>query len=314
MKKNLFLLLFLLLSLSGYSQQLEWIPFKWVGGYMSRKYFDKAALFVPVNIDNLPEEFMQFDLGASTCLYENSMKHYWEENKLLREKLDTTNTFMHNGKDAQWLNNINLKLGKVSFNGINIFYYKNYGMIPQKRKGLHWTSKPHYVGRIGTLGADLFQDKVLVIDYPNTRIAVTDSLPDEYKDLPYERIKLDLINRAIIPFRINGKEEWLLFDTGSSSTQFNTSKEQALEISDSIVIGSRTGSSWGNLITTVQFKVNKPVEFAGKVLENPIVSYITDERYSQSHKRENIWGVTGNAFFWDNMVIIDYKNKTFRVK
>jgi hypothetical protein len=56
-----------------------------------------------------------------------------------------------------------------------------------------------------------------------------------------------------------------MFDTGSSLFQLITSKEKAWEISDSIVVDSLSAYAWGEPITIVQFKVNKPVEFAGKI-------------------------------------------------
>jgi hypothetical protein len=302
MKKKLFLFLFLPLSLSGYSQQLEWIPFKWVKSNLSGKVYDKAAIFVPVSIDDLPDEFvMQFDTGADvTRLSGNTIEPYLKNNKLLREKLDTA---------TSWFNNIHLHLGAVDFNRRDVLYMKNYGYVPQKL----FTRKKQTV-RVGSIGTDLFRDKALIIDYPNTRMAVSDSLPVEYKDLPYERIKLDSQNRAIIPFRINGKEEWLLFDTGASLQQLSTIKERALAISDSIVVDSLKGNSWGNRITLLKLKVNKPIEFAGKVLENSIVDYEKDHYFDSFYVMYDIWGTTGNAYFWNNIVIIDYKNKTFRVK
>jgi hypothetical protein len=240
-----------------------------------------------------------------------------KKNKSLREKLDTSYTFTHNGKNALWFNNINLRLGKVPFNGVNVIYYKSYGSTPSKSYGFYLNLKPRFnvsfsqynVSKIGTMGADLFQDKILVIDYKNTRMAVSDSLPVEYENLPCVKFDLDKINRIKIPFRINGKEEWLMFDTGSSLFQLITSKEKALEISDSIVVDSLSAYAWGEPITIVQFKVNKPVEFAGKILENSIVTYSTN-----FYENENFWGITGNAYFWNNVVIIDYKNRTFRIK
>ena len=28
----------------------------------------------------------------------------------------------------------------------------------------------------------------------------------------------------------------------------------------------------------------------------------------------NVWGITGNAYFFNNTIIIDYKNKLFRIE
>jgi hypothetical protein len=292
------------------------------------RYLDKAAMSAPITIEGLSQQFcMQFDLGARTIIYGNSIEPYLKKNKLLREKLDTTYTFTFDGKDALLFRNLNLQWGEVGFNEINVIYFKNYGYVQKKFLGyfierLGYSFKPFKIiftksksVHIGTMGADLFQDKILVIDYLNTRLAVTDNLPVEYENLPCEKFELDEINRIKIPFHINGKEERLMFDTGSSRTQLITTKERALEISDSIVVDSETGTAWGDPITTVHLKVNKPVEFAGKVLENSTVEYIkNNSEFDAFYKNENIWGVTGNAFFWNNVVIIDYKNKTFRVK
>jgi hypothetical protein len=281
MKKKLFLFLFLPLSLSGYSQQLEWVPFKWVN---DDKIGDKAVVSIPVTLDDLPDKFdMQFDLGSgATCFYGNAIEPYLKKNKSLREKLDTAH----------------LHLGTVDFNGRDVSYWEKYGDSPSS----------------GTIGADLFRDKVLVIDYPNTRLAVSDSLPVEYENLPCERIELDGANRFIIPFRINGKEEWLLFNTSSGHMPLVTTRERALAVSDSVVVDSFSAQS-NEQVTMIGSKVNKPVEFAGKVLENLTV-YYEKENYFDPFFTENdlVWGMTGNACFWDNVVIIDYKNETFRVK
>ncbi|MDR2406925.1 MAG: hypothetical protein LBE13_02260, partial [Bacteroidales bacterium] len=118
MKKKLFLLLFLLLSLSGYSQQLEWIPFKWI---KDDKLGDKAAITIPVTIDDLPGKFtMQFALGANGrfIFYGNAIDPYLKKNRSLREKLDTT---------TSRFKNIHLHLGTVGFKGQDVFYLEDYG-------------------------------------------------------------------------------------------------------------------------------------------------------------------------------------------
>jgi hypothetical protein len=297
MKKILFLLPFLLLSLSGYSQQLEWIPFEWV---KHDQMGDKAVINIPVTIDDLPDKFgMQFDLGTDgTTFYGTAIDPYLGKNESLREKLDIKKS---------WFKNIHLHLGTVDFNGRDIFYYKNDGQAPEIRED----NAVH----IGTIGAEFFQDRVLVIDYKNTQIAIPDRLPAEYENLPYEKIELDGANRFIIPFRINGKEEWLLFSTSSGFMQLMTTRERALAISDSIVVDNASGNSDGYRATLIGSKVTKPVEFAGKVLENLTVYYEKDNYFDMFFTENDIvWGITGNACFWDNIVIIDYKNKTFRVK
>ena len=44
---------------------LAWIKFNWVGDSLANKYFDKLAMTIPIQIDQLPYAFTaQLDLGA----------------------------------------------------------------------------------------------------------------------------------------------------------------------------------------------------------------------------------------------------------
>lgn len=300
-KPGMFLvvLLFVFISCSQ-KQSLEWFPFNWEGDTISGKYIDKAFLFVPVKIDNLPHEFtMQLDLAmGQTVFYGNSIDPYLEECTSLADKYK-----------VPMFNDIALKMGSVKFAGVDVRYYPNFGeKIPQD--SLHSRSSKH----VGTIGSDLFRNKILVIDYKSCRLAVTDSLPEEYKDLPAE--KFELKDGVIkIPFRINGKECKLMFDTGSSPFQLVTSKERALEISDSIITDSLGGPLWwGKEITFYGLTVNKPIKFGKKVFKSSKVYYDKEGLWKEIYDYQNVWGITGNAYFLDHIVIIDYKNKLFRVK
>ena len=285
--------IFLLIILLGCSQEQapEWIPFTWEGDTIAGNYIEKAYIYVPVKIEDLPEEFtMQLDLGThQTLFYGNTIQPYLDEYASLSEKYN-----------APWFKDITLQLGSVDFKGVDIGYMNNFGD----------TSK-----HIGTIAPDMFQDKILMIDYKSARFAVADSLPDEYKDLPAEKFELE-DGLIMLPFRINGKACKLLFDTGSSPFRLATSKERALEIAAPQITDSLSGPLWwGNEITFYGMEINKPVEFAGKTLTAGKVYYDNVGLWEeQVFHPLNIWGLTGNAYFFDNTVIIDYRNKLFRVK
>lgn len=298
---SLFLLIFMLVGCSQ-KQALEWIPFSWEPTTVSGQYFEKAFVYVPVKIEDLPYDFtMQLDLGTYTSLlYGNAIDSYREESAVLAGKLDSTNV---------WARNMNLQLGTVKFSGLALGYYKNFGeKIP---KDSLYTKTPKHVG---TIAPDLFKDKTLVIDFKLKRFAVSDSLPVQYKDLPAEKIELN-DELMMLPYCINGKECKLLFDTGMSIFQLVTSKERALEISDSIIVDSLTVPSWGKEITLYGLEVNKPIELVGgEVAKGSRVYYAKNGEWDEMYKQLNIWGITGNAYFFDRTVILDYKNKLFRVQ
>lgn len=296
-------LLTLLVTFIGCSQKpsLEWIPFNWKGDTISGKYIEKAYVYIPVKREDLPYDFtMQFDLGTyNTVFYGNSFTPYLEECTSLANKLDTIGMFR----------NVSLQMGVVQFNDANVVYRMDFGeKLP--KDSLHSKTPKH----IGTIAADMFQDKILVIDYKSCRLAVSDSLPTEYKDLPAE--KFDLVDGIMkLPFRVNGKDCKLMFDTGSSPFQLVTTKERALEISNSVITDSLSGPLWwGKEMSIYGFEVNKPIEFGGKAPEKSMVYYVKDGLWDNIYNSLDVWGITGNAYFFDNIVIIDYKNKLFRVK
>ena len=118
-----------------------------------------------------------------------------------------------------------------------------------------------------------------------------------------------------LPFCINGKNYKLMFDTGSSPFQLVTTKERALDISGSVIVDSLSGPLWwGKEITFYGLEVNKPIEFAGKALGNSRVYYDKEGLWNGIYDSFNVWGITGNAYFFNNTIIIDYKNKLFRIE
>ena len=86
-------------------------------------------------------------------------------------------------------------------------------------------------------------------------------------------------------------------------------------ISNSQIADSLSGPLWwGQEITFYGLEINKPIAFGGKVLKSAKVYYDKEGLWDGIYNSYNIWGITGNAYFFDNTVIIDYKNKLFRVK
>lgn len=71
---------------------------------------------------------------------------------------------------------------------------------------------------------------------------------------------------------------------------------------------------WGREITFYGLEVNKPVEFRGQVLKNGRVYYDKEGLWERLFNSMKVWGLTGNAYFFDHVVILDYKNRLFRVK
>lgn len=183
---------------------------------------------------------LQFDLGAvRTVIYGNSIKPYLHAFPNLQNKIDTSKTFLIQGVNNPMFSNIAIQMGTTSFKGIDIGYYKNYGKIISK-ESMKIDEEKH----IGTLGPDLFQNKILIIDYPNNKIGVCEVLPKKYQSATFKPFKSN-DGRLKIPLKINGKTEYVMFDTGSSLFTLTATKKNALEISNATIVDSLSVSSWG---------------------------------------------------------------------
>ncbi len=303
-------LLFLIFTLTTFGQKLDWIPFKWVGDSISGKYYDKLIMVVPTSIDDLPHSFnMQLDLGAiETVIYGNSISSYLEKYPKLKSKIDTSLTFWIQNQKNLKFRNIDLKLGSVSFGSRNIGHFKNFGDEIQK-DSIMTKSEKH----IGTIAPDLFQDKILIIDYPNKRICVSNKLPTQYANASFQPYKIK-DGRIRIPFMINNKVEDLMFDTGSSLFALITTQKRAFQISDEKIVDSLKISSWGEYYMVYSRKVKSKIKFGNLELNESVVFYDNIKKNDKFYDDARVWGITGNAYFLNNVVIIDYKNKRFGVK
>ena len=283
------------------SQNIEWIPFTWESGADLGKYIEKMSIIVPVKIDELPCKFtMQFDIGTySTGFYLNTLRPFLDKYPSLKNKLDTT---------KYHLQNIDLQIGNITFKDIDMVTYLTF----DKEQSLD-SINPETEIHIGTIAADLFQNNVLIIDYKLSRLAILDAIPFEYRNVSFVKFKTD---RGLIkiPFRINGKVEYLLFDTGGSYFSLATTKQNARAIGGTEIVDSLRATSWDKWISFYGLKIVAPVMFGNKTLESSIVYYTESDGFEDIYKSLNIWGLAGNGYFLNDVIIIDYKNNRFGVK
>ena len=311
MKKiTISLLITLVITSLSFGQQNSCFDFAWEGATASGRYIPKAAMNVSVTVDNMPHEFtMQLDLGAVTTeLYGNSLQPYMDAYPTLIEKIDSTKTFMINNEEHIMFREMTLKMGDLEFNNMDIGLFAGYG-TPMTADSLKTKTSKH----IGTIAPDLFLNKVLIIDYPNNRICLKEELPDEYSNLDFQDLVLES-GRIKIPFNINERREMLMFDTGSSIFSLLTTKNNAEQISDGVIADSLSVNSWGNELSVYGSKITTGVKFGGKSLPGTLVYFVDNPQFDTGFKQMGIWGITGNAYFSNNTIIIDYRNKKIAIK
>jgi hypothetical protein len=241
-------------------------------------------------------------------VYGNSFAPVLDNHPQLKNKIDTTSVVWIQSTKNPVIKNISLKLDKVSFGKRNIVLFRNYGDTLTTD-----SLKSNSVKHVGTIGADLFQDKVLIIDYPGKRLTVAEEVPKLYGNVKFQSMKIDG-GRIKIPFTIADSAYYVMFDTGSSIFELVTDEENLKHCiaAESPILDSLPITSWGILHYVYGRRINN-LKVGTKLFPDAKVYESKGDDWVRFHKSENIIGETGNALFLNNIVIIDYKNHRFGV-
>ena len=157
---------------------LPWIHFSWSSGNLGGRLIEKTAMIVPLKIEELPYAFeAQFDLGAcSTMIYGKAFAPYLAMASDIREKIDTTQTVFLQGASYPCFADLSIQLDGVEFPNRRVVFFEDFGTEMTKDSLCTSTIK-----HIGTIAADLFEGKILIIDYKNQRLCGIESLPSDWE-------------------------------------------------------------------------------------------------------------------------------------
>lgn len=308
---SLLSLFFFFTFLSSAQTKKDWIKFNWHGDSIYGKYYDKVAMTIPMKLEQLPFHFCsQFDMGATqTVLYGNSLQPFLSNSNLL-QKLDTSIApYYLNGRKGTFLTNVNLTLDKTAYPNSKIVYVPDFG-DPISIDSINTASQK----LIGTIAVDLFQNKILVLDFINNRLGAFTKLPKEYANAVFE-VAIIRKGRVKFPLKIGDKTVYVMFDTGSCLGDLLLDKETIHQVADTNTPKEEflNGNTWGENVAYFNKKIKSPIYF------NKIRLGIKDAQFSdldrdvQFDKEEKIIGTLGPVLFSKNIVIIDYINNRFGI-
>jgi hypothetical protein len=312
--KYKFLLLLILpcTTLLKAQTKLEWINFDWHGETIFGKYYPKVAISIPLKIENLPYNFCgQLDLGATTTMiYENSFKPFSPQNATVLQKLDSTiNPYYLNGRKSHFLKGVNIKVDKTAYLNRNIALIPGFGdEIP--RDSINTKTQK----LIGTIALDLFQGKVLVIDFVHNRLKTFENVPKQYAKANFAKALIRK-GRIKIPIEIGDSTHYVMFDTGSCLGDLLLDKETIKKFTNESTTSEEflNGKTWGQTITFYSKKLNSAIVFNNKPLKINKAIYSDQDSDVQFNQEEKIIGLIGPVLFSNNIVIIDYKNSRFGI-
>lgn len=276
---------------------LFWASFQWTNGKLGDKQVDRLSMNIPCRMPGSDSVFtFQFDLGANlTGVYETTFRSLKGKSTDKIKRLRSRLQFWNNNR---YFDNMSLSFGDYVATNKIAYLFQNYGSQEQDDT-IH----------LGTIGADLFQNKVLLIDYPNTRFAICDNVPEEYIT-PMIDIELDKHGRVILPMKMNGHTYRVMFDNGSSIFPLITKADNISKFSTAPDTDTLLVSSWGNLHAVTGKLITDTFELAGQKFANARV-YANHSGFGIDTQTD---AMTGNALFWDRMIIIDFKKKKFGVR
>ena len=281
---------------------ISWTKFEWTDGELAGKKFDKLSMNIPCKIIGLSNNFtFQFDLGADlTGVYENTFSSLYTQNPELENKIKKLKSSLQFWNSNKYFENLSINFGSYTATNKTSFVYKNYGEKIQNLKDtIH----------LGTIGADFFKEKILIIDYPNKQFAICENIPKNFQDNLID-IELDRKGRVILPMKIHSKHYRIMFDNGSSIFPIITNAKNISNYSTSADIDTIQISSWGQTHGVTGKLIKDTFELAGQKFSNVKV-YANHSGLGIDNETD---GMTGNALFWDKTIIIDFKNKKFGVK
>ena len=208
LKSIIVLTFFVALHFIGASQQMPVVPpnqlvlpagdhtirLEWGGDSINSKWNPFAALLIPVKLDNCPDLFyMQFDLGSPyTMLYSDKLTAISAQYPGVVTVTDSTKKLL----------DFHFSAGKTKIVAKEITLRSVNGHGLDRRKGAK--------NVIGTIGGDLIENKIVVLDYPAKTLFLGTDIPDRLKS-SIQLTDFMLAGRAVLlPVIIREKRQYFI--------------------------------------------------------------------------------------------------------
>jgi hypothetical protein len=280
--------------------------FYWSPAEISGRHFDKAAMYLPISFDTVSEiHYSQFDLGSdATIIYQNNFKSITDYNYLKFDSLSDSNP----ERPLFMIKDVDLNIGKVNFGKRNVLGFYNYGEPISRKKNASVSENS-----LGTIGADIVQNKLLVINFPDQTISFLDSTNSTLENyFSFEKCKIEN-NRIMVPIMVSGKTHYFMYDTGSSLFPMMTSFNNWKEITTQKIIDTLSVTNFGNPVIMVGSNSSKEINIGRNSLADFAVYYAKDNNFDKMFEQLKCDGIIGNAFFFNKTICIDFKTKRFGI-
>ncbi|MBF9143393.1 hypothetical protein [Hymenobacter properus] len=275
--------------------------FAWRADTTATRITPHAVLLVPILLPNCPRTcYLQFDTGAPyTLLYSHALAalqaSYPAASPALKPQAGALQNFP-----------FTIGQGQVAARTIRV---REMGA-----RTLPADSTAPFV--IGTLGTDLLEGRVLVIDYARQRFELRTDVPDSlarravFAPLAFEQ------RRVLLSAGLQGTDKQLLFDSGSSAFALLTSQASWQELAQPGAPDQVTPvNSWGKTLTAHTAPTAARLQIGATALPLGTVTYIDGTTFMQRTlmRFSGMGGMLGNKVFSQHTLILDVKGGRFGV-
>ncbi|UOG76992.1 hypothetical protein MTX78_10405 [Hymenobacter tibetensis] len=275
--------------------------FAWHADSSAQPVVAHAAMLVPVRIPNCPRTcYMQFDTGAPYSVL------YTEPLAALRTRYPATTQALLPAADAVKNFRFALGAGQVQAGSIRV--------LKMGVRDLPADESVPFV--IGTLGSDILENRALVVDYATRQFRLSASVPESLARRAVFA-PLDYTNRSVLlSMHLQGKDEQLFFDSGSSAFSLLTSQKEWKKMArPSAPVRTTAVNSWGKTLTSYTAPTAATVQVGTTAMPLRTVTYIEGMSMLQTlmMRFSGLGGMLGNEVFAERTIVLDVKGGRFGV-
>ncbi len=278
---------------------ISWIPFRWEGAHLGERYFPHAAIFLPGRLPALDDltGWFQFDLGAPTSvLYGASL------NAALRARVAALPREPHPARfNGQPVPLVRLPLRVGPWEISPLIYLQDFG-----EQDLADDGQP----LLGSVGGDLVREHILVLDFPNQRLALLEALPPTWEaQIAWAPLRLTEHGHVVLQIEVDGARRWAMFDSGSSLFHLLTDPLQWQQLTTGEVTERFPIAAWGQAKEVCGGPARRAFSLGGQPLSVPVVHYLEGEDERRFLEAHDLIGLLGNAPFLQVGLVLDFPQR-----
>jgi hypothetical protein len=273
--------------------------FEWLADTAAGRAMPHAAVLVPVRLAGCPRTcYLQFDTGAPYSV------GYSRPLAALQRRYPALAALGQPGADT--LRNVQFALGQAQVRA------RWLRLLARGAAELPADSTAPFI--IGTLGADVLEGRVLVLDYARRRFSLLAAVPDSLADHA-DFVPLAFTNRRVLlTMGLRGQPRQLLFDSGSSAFALLTSADEWNELArPGAPVRTVVVNSVGRPLTAHTAPTGATLRIGPVALPLGTTTYMEGVSWDQElmMRFSGMAGMLGNELFSDHTIILDPRGGRF---